>query len=375
MAYGQGSVHYDKARRMWVGAVELEPGPDGRRRRKFFRVKGEPGRRSPALETLLGRMAEAQVARDRGEAMPNERGTVGHWLDHWLSEVVPASDVAPATLTGYSWACRCWLVPYLGRLRLARLTPEHIEKMFGAMRDKGLTPGTITQVRMALRLSLKTAEARGHVARNVATLTQAPKRAGTKLDDALDVAEASAVLAAAKGDRLEALAVVALGTGLRQGEVLALRWADVDLEAPSLTVTKAKTPSGVRTIALPPFVASALREHRRRQAAERLAAPVWEATDLVFTTPVGSALQAQAVRRWWYALTIGAGVGRRRFHASRHSAATLMLNAGTPLEVVSATLGHAGLAITADVYAKVRPELQRKAADAMEQVLGAGGAK
>jgi hypothetical protein len=201
-----------------------------------------------------------------------------------------------------------------------------------------------------------------------------PRRTGVKLDDALDAEEASAVLAAAKGDRLEALAVLVLAVGVRQGEALASRWDEIDLDAGTLRVTKAKTDAGVRTVALPAFVVSALRSHRRRQAEARVAAFEWDDTGLVFPSTIGTRIDRRNILRWWHDLTIRAGVGRRRFHASRHTTATLMLNNGVPLEVVSATLGHAGLAITADVYAKVRPQLQRQAADAMEQVLGAGPA-
>ena len=134
----------------------------------------------------------------------------------------------------------------------------------------------------------------------------------------------------------------------------------------------AKTHSGIRTIALPPFVVTALRAHRKRQRSEQIAAQVWDDTGLVFTNGTGAALSPRDALGWWHALTIRAGVGRRRFHASRHSAATIMLNNGVPLEIVSATLGHAGLAITSDIYARVRPELQKRAADTMERVLGAG---
>ncbi len=101
-----------------------------------------------------------------------------------------------------------------------------------------------------------------------------------------------------------------------------------------------------------------------------MAAWRWDNPGLVFATTVGTRYDRRNILRWWHQLTINAGVGRRRFHASRHTAGTLMLNAGVPLEVVSATLGHAGLAITADVYAAVLPDLQRGAATAMQQVLG-----
>jgi integrase len=135
-------------------------------------------------------------------------------------------------------------------------------------------------------------------------------------------------------------------------------------------IRESKTEAGRRTVALPPFAAAALEHHHARQRAERKAADYWDDPRLVFTSSIGSKLDRRNVLRWWHNLTVRAGVGRRRFHG-RHTAATIMLNNGVPLEVVSSTLGHSGLAITADVYAKVGAKLQREAAEAMEGVLGA----
>ncbi len=203
------------------------------------------------------------------------------------------------------------------------------------------------------------------VATNAPALTDAPRQDAPRLDDALTADEAQAVIRTAVGDRLEALAVLVLTVGVRQGEALALRWSDVDIEGATITVSEAKTDAGRRRVPLPATVAAARRVHR---VASRYSGP----DDYVFASKTGTRINPRNALRWWHDLTERAGVGRRRFHASRHTAATLMLNAGVPLEVVSATLGHAGLAITADVYARVGPDLQRQAADVMEGVLGAG---
>lgn len=357
---GEGAVFYDKSKGLWVGTVELDS-PGGGRRRQTVRAKTKPA--------MLAKLRAAQAQQDRG--LPAGDGTlsVAQWLDWWADNILPGT-VTAQTETNYRLWLKNMVVPYVGRIRLAKLGPEHVQAMMRALEDKGLSAGSISLARMVLGRAVGAAERWGKIARNPVRLTDAPRGRGHRIDDALDAGEAAAVLQAARGDRWEAVAVLVLTTGMRQGEALALRWDDVDLTAGTVTVRKAKTDAGVRTIALPPLTVDALRRHRATQRKHRLAAPVWADPGLVFTTSVGTRIARTGILRWWWALTERAGVGRRRFHASRHTAATLMLNNGVPLEVVSKTLGHAGLAITADVYAKVRPELQRTAATAMENVLG-----
>jgi integrase len=167
------------------------------------------------------------------------------------------------------------------------------------------------------------------------------------------------------------------------GEALALCWDGVDLDAGTLTVAGTlkrrkggglyvdtpKTADGVRTLPLVAGTLEALRGHRKRQTAERLAARQWVDSGYVFTDTIGGPLDGRNVLRWWHGITETAGVGRRRFHASRHTAATLLLDRGAALEVVSAVLGHAGLAVTADVYAKVTMESKRRALTLLEHAV------
>lgn len=250
-----------------------------------------------------------------------------------------------------------------------------------------------------LSRALAYAERNDLVRRNAAKLSEPPAGVNHRLDDTLTLDEARALIAAAKGDpnmplkgdalrsqqQLETVVTVALTLGLRKGELLGLRWRHVDLDAGTLTVATTlqyrrgqglvestpKTARSARTVALPQTCVRALEQHRRRQAAARLAAgAAWVDEDYVFTTSVGTPIDPQNLLRSFQRLCETAGIGRRRFHALRHSAATLMLAQGVPLAVISNVLGHSGIAITADVYARVGAELHQQAADAMDAVFG-----
>jgi integrase len=233
-----------------------------------------------------------------------------------------------------------------------------------------------------LRRALSHAERWGMVTRNAAALVDVPRLDGAKLDDALDVNQAQVLLGAARGHSLEALVTVALAVGLRRGEALALQWNHIDLDHSTLAVggtlkrrpgrglivDTPKTANARRTIALRSICVRALRRHKMRQVEIRLAAgTLWNETGFVFVTPIGTPIDPRNLTREFHRLCSKAGLPRLRFHALRHSAATIMLAQGVPLEVISKTLGHRGYAITSDIYAKVGHDLQRTAADAIDK--------
>ena len=198
----------------------------------------------------------------------------------------------------------------------------------------------------------------------------------------LSTEQARALLVAARGDRLEALYVLALTTGMRQGELLALRWRDVDLERGTLSVTgtlgwskgagltisEPKTARSRRQLQLAAMAVTALRQHRASQAAEILAAVTWDqAADLVFLNQAGRPMQASnLLRRSFFPLLASAGLPRIRFHDLRHTAATLLLARGVHPKIASEMLGHATVAFTLDVYSHVTETLQREAARTMD---------
>jgi integrase len=191
-------------------------------------------------------------------------------------------------------------------------------------------------------------------------------------------------LEAAQGERLDALFVLALSSGMRLGELLGLRWRDVDLDAGTLQVRQilVRMPSGLRfgepktkrsrrRISLSAGARDALRHHRARQAAERLRlGPVWEDHDLVFANEIGKPLDAgNLLRRDFWRVLSKAGVPRCRFHDLRHTCATLLLQQGVHAKVVSELLGHSSIGMTLDIYSHVIPDMQQHAVSAMDAVL------
>lgn len=364
--YGEGGLRWDNDQQLWIGTVELPyrpGGPKRPRRRVSDRNKRKAAAKLRALQQTL----------DDGRPITSVRQTVRWWLTLWSTDLLAAS-YADETVRKYRHTVRNHLIPRLdpnGTLPLSRLGHADVARMLTDMTAEGLSAYTVAGARTILRLALVVAQRQQPplLAWNVAALTTPPAR-DRRIDDDLDEVEVGKVLDQVAGDRLETLAVLVLATGLRRGEALRLRWDDVDLDVGALRVRKAKTKAGTgRIIGLPEDVVASLRAHRSRQLTERAAALIWEDAGLIFATSIGTEIDGRNALRWWHRHTKAAGIGRRRFHAMRHTAATLMLNHDVRLEVVSQTLGHAAYAITADFYAKVKPDLQRSAADAMQSVL------
>jgi integrase len=302
----------------------------------------------------------------------------------WLSDVV-RSTVRPSTWESYERLLRVQVLPEIGRLPLSRLGPQNLAQLYQSMLDRGCSARTAQYAHAVLHRALRQAVRWNLIVRNPAEFVD-PPRPQRPSNVVLNPDQINALIVATNGDPLRALYVLAITSGMRQGELLGLKWADVNLEAGSIHVcrqimrTRAgfvfsdpKTAKGRRTIVLPDLAVVTLRDHRQAQIAKRLAAGLdWEDYDLVFPNAFGRPLERQNVlRRSFQPLLSRAGVPRIRFHDLRHSAATLPLLQGVHPKVVQERLGHATISVTMDIYSHVLPNLQREAADKLDDFFAA----
>lgn len=373
-ANGQGSLRYDRERKRY----ELRVTIDGQRRKVTGKTQAEVNERAE----MLRRNAEL------GPGLPAEV-TVGRYLEHWIAEVLPLTDLAQTTREQYERMARLYIIPTIGRKRLDLLAPADVRSMLARLSDQGLSPATLRQARSVLSRALRTAEVDGIVSRNAARLVDGVRQAN-KEGRTLTPDEARTLLRAAQGHEYEALVYVLLSLGLRKGEALGLSWSDVDLDGtpPRLTVRRAlkkdtrdrtyldtpKTTRSRRTIHLPGSLVDVLRRHKLRQTEQRLAfgpgwGGRWADEDLVFTTSIGTALDPNRVNRQVQAIATEAGLGKWTPHELRHSAASLLIAQGVPLKTISEMLGHSSIRVTADVYGHLLDDARAEAATAMEAAL------
>jgi integrase len=364
--YGSGSV-YRIADGRWRGATVVTDPATGRRSRR----------------TVSGPTADAardKLDRLRAVAVPITTMRVADWLTAWLPTT--RLRLAPATFHSYSAGTRS-ISARIGDVPLGSLTPTDVERMTAAMIGAGMAGSTAGNMRKILRVALRQAIRDGLVVRNVAAEARSP-RAERYDARTLTAEEARRLISTTLVDDLGPLWAVLVSTGLRQGEALGLAWRDVGDGI--LTVRQAlargwdgratlgapKSERSRRTIALPTVARDALDRRRTAQEADRATAgTAWQDRDnLVFTDTVGRPLAGRLVTPALRLALARAGLPAIRCHDLRHTAATLQLAAGVPLAVISRTLGHSSLAITANIYAAVTPDLRREAADAMDRALG-----
>lgn len=362
-----GSIYRRSSDKRWTAAISI--GPRGKRRTivRYAERDRNTKRRAEELLDELRRLHQPAVS---------AKTTTGEYLRSWL-EGAGRRSLKASTWTTYDVALRRHIEPAIGHIKLARLTAGDVDAMLTGLELEAKGQRNVLGF---LSRVLDVAYRRRLVAWNVARLVDRPRmvRAEQKV---LTPAEARRLLEAVRGDRLEALWVAALGTGLRQAELLGLRWQDVDLEGATLTVVytltrvegayaldDTKTRGSRRSLALPAFVVDALREHRRRQLEERLAAGEPTAEGLVFVSPTGRPLNGGWVSHRWRILSRAAGLDVR-FHDLRSTNATILRDRGVPEDVRMPRLGHVTPAM-ARQYAHPTETPDRIAARELDEALG-----
>lgn len=314
------------------------------------------------------------------------RVTLRSWLEHWLATVVDGRVGSDNTRSNYAQIIRVHIAPALGVVTLGDLTAEMVDKLLSAKADEGLARTHVARIRTILADALRHAERRGLVIRNVAALAVMPRTKPPTTRRSFTPDEARALVRAAQGERLEAMVVLGLATGLRPGELTGLLWSDTDLDAatPTITVSGAmkrgpdgrvsrgtvkRSRDGLRTMSLPPSVVETLRAHRKRQLEERLAAgPEWRDSGLLFASRVGTALDPSGVRRTFARIGKRAGISDARYpYLLRHSAVSLLLDGGASIEEVADLLGDDPRTLYRHYRHRVRPVSE--AANRMEGLL------
>ena len=351
--HGEGAIYQRASDGKWCAVVDLG-WEDGRRKRKALYGK--------TRSEVADKLRKAQRQADDGVLTTGKVPTVEAWFVTFLEGI--AQRRAPGTVTTYRATADYYILPAVGKKRLDKVTPSDFTAMAKRiMVTKGLSARTAQAAHKLLSQALRAAVRQGVIGSNPADKVDAPTPQ-KKPVAALNAAEAKKLLAAAKADPYGALWTLALTTGMRQGEIIALRWRDVDLEVGVVHVREGKTPKARRSIPLTKVAMKALGR-------------AGEGDDLVFTTiattPKGRAgrpLDDRNLLRRWHAFS-EATIGRRtRFHDLRHTAATLMLAQGVPLKVISEMLGHSGIQITSDIYTEVVDALKTDAAARLDGLFG-----
>jgi integrase len=368
---GEGSVFRRKDGK-WRGAIDLG-WIDGKRVRPW--VYGATERE------VLAKLAGLREAERRGQKLAAERYTFGRWLDEWLV-AKQRQGTRATTLRGYEWLIRQHIRPALGHIRLNKLTPTDVRYLVEQKTESGLSAQSVRLMHALIRNSLADAEREDLVHRNVAKLVRPPSARREEVR-VLTVEDARRLVDVIQGDRFEALWVCALILGLRKGELLGLRWSDVDFGNSTLTVRQAlqrvsgslvlvepKTALSRRTVPVPSPALAALQTHLTRQNADRLAAgAAWQDSGLVFTTHLGGPLEPRNVNRAWYAVRSRADLPQLRLHDLRHACASFLLAAGAAPRTVMKTLGHSQIGLTMNTYTHVLPEIEREAIDATAKAI------
>jgi integrase len=339
------------------------------------------GKRRWATATVRGsrKDAERELTRrlrtvDTGEHPEPSKMSVADWLSLWLAST--KIEVSPKTHERYAEIVRCYLVPGIGGLALQRLAPSDIQRAYNTFTRKP-SPRTRRHIHRILKSALARAVEQQALARNPADALKRLPKVERKPIAALTVEQSQRLLAAIKHTTTYWPAMLGLATGLRRGEILALRWRNVDLDRGMIRVVESleQTKAGLRFkstksekgrgVALPFFAVAELRKRKQAQAEALLALGVRQSGDTLVCGRVDGQPKQPASLTHEFTYLVGRirGFPRIRFHDLRHSHATQLLASGVHPKVVQERLGHSTIAVTMDIYSHVTPGMQSEAGE------------
>ncbi|MFE5005139.1 tyrosine-type recombinase/integrase [Streptomyces sp. NPDC056696] len=367
---GAGTITKRKDGRYQAAVYVLQP--DGTRARKFAYGKSWEECDAKRRE-LLDKVAS-------GVPVPTKSAKLADWLPYWLDNVIKPRRKR-TTYAKYEVHVRLYLVPMLGTQRLESLSVADVRRFLNRL-EREATAATAKESHKVLRSALSAACREELITRNVVSLVEPPQVESRdlspwSLDETLDF------LTAARKDPLYAAFMLAIALGFRRGEIVGLRWQDVDLDKRVIRVRKQRQrvsgevydddPKGRRrkqALPLPAICVAPLRWQRLRQAALReRAGDRWAESDYVFTTRTGQPIEPRNVHRSFTRVAGNAGLRVIRLHDARHGTATLLTAAGVAPRVVMEVLGHSQIAVTMNVYTHVVQDTQREAVSHMDRLL------
>lgn len=371
---GEGSITRHMKSGLYMARYWVET-PTGPKRKTIYGKK---------REEVAEKLANALSDRNKGLVFDDANMTVGEYLDLWLFDCVRGS-VSESTFSRDKYLVTNHVSPTLGRIKLKNLIALQLQGLYRERQDSGLSGSTVQKVHHVLHKALAQAVKWSLIPRNPADAVKAPTPTPKEMHP-LSALEARRLLEAAQGDSLEALYVLAIHTGMRRGELLGLKWDDIDLENTTVRVrrTLARTDNGRRialgepktknsrhTVRLTPQAVDALKRHRARQAEEKLkSGAFYKDQGLVFTAEGGTPINPSNLRnRSFVPLLKKAGLPQITFHDLRHTCASILFSKSVHSKFVQELLGHASVAITLDTYSHMLPGMGGEAADAMGEAL------
>lgn len=347
----EGSI-YQRKDGLWVGQYKIRTVNGGKYKYIYGRDREEVARR----------LTRAMSDRDSGFVYDCGSLTLSEYLDKWLKAI--QGTISVGSWKQYETIARLHVKPALGKLKLDRVTALHVQTLYREKLDSGLSPRRVVYIHVTLHKALKQAVRWSLIPRNVTDAVESPKVRKKEIKP-LDKEQVRRLLESARGNKLEALYILAVTTGMRQGELLGLQWKDLDLDSGTLRINRTifggvvsppKTAKSRRSIKLSRSALVALKNHERT-------------SEWVFSTKSGKPIDCtNLTKQSWKPLLKEAGLPDTRFHDLRHTCATLLLTKGVHPKIVQELLGHSTISITLDTYSHVLPNMQEKAVRAMEDI-------